>query len=72
MSRTITISDEMYDALIKLSVAQTAPERSSDEFFNAQEFWGQYDDAYDGGVDDGYIELAREIVESMRMEDERK
>lgn len=64
MSKTLTISDELYQRLVELSNSQTCPEKSDDEYFNAYEWsGGNFDDAYADGVSDGYIELAREITE---------
>lgn len=73
MSKTITVSDELYDAIIDYSIRQTCPEKDDDESFNPMDwFGGNYDDCYEEGTIDGYIELSKRIVDSARAEEERK
>lgn len=62
MSKTIVVSDELYDELIGLAEAMTC--REDDPDFNPDEWsGGNFDDCYELGVTDGEILLARKIVE---------
>lgn len=73
MSKTITISDELYDILINYSIQQTCPEKSDDGIFSADDWsGGNFDDAYELGTIDGCIELSKSIVNSARDEAERQ
>ena len=77
MSKTITISDKMWERLIYLSTQghnQKDFERDNPgEYFNADDMsGGNFDDAYVMGVDDGNVEVAKDILDSVRMENERK
>lgn len=50
---------ELYDKLMQFASAEPAIEPGSDVY---QMSGGNYDDAYEGGIDDGYIMLAKQLL----------
>lgn len=64
------IPNSMIEILQGLARKSMANEHiDEDEYFDPQDmFGGNFDDTYDGGVRDGEISLARDVLDSMGVE----
>lgn len=63
MSNTIPV--DLIEELKRYADEQTFTE-ANDEFIPCDAFGGNYDDAYDGGIGDGKILLARRILAALK------
>ena len=69
MSKTVIVSDDIYNILREFANQKTAPENdaTSGEEFSIFDWYGSnVDDAYDGGIKDGCIELARMVLKDSK------
>ena len=63
------LTEEQVNRLIRLAKNKTSDEHSSDEIFNPYDaFGGNFDDTYYGGMNDGEIQLARDILDELKIE----
>jgi hypothetical protein len=62
------MNEKMIKRLLILAKSKTYPESFDGEYFIAGECFNHGEDAYIGGVDDGQVLMAREVLDSMGVE----
>jgi hypothetical protein len=62
------MNEKMMKRLLMLAKSKTTPECYEGEYFIASECFDHDEGAYIGGVDDGQILMAREVLDSMGVE----